>query len=163
MTTPWTRIENGPLWNTARDAYRENGLPYHDFGHVRALYGWAARLDLPYSPQLDECILAHDVIMDRGPGANERVSAEWLVSQGRSASWADPILDTIEHRPCADRIGLAMLDLMDFSDPTVSRSNTERLRLEAMIRAGGNFDQKAWLRGTMGYLDGLSGRIRNDR
>lgn len=160
--TPWTRLDGTPLWREAYDAYAANRMVYHNFNHVRSLYGWAARLGLPYSEQLDENILAHDVIMWRGTGENERASADWLVQRGRSKEWAAPILDTIHHIPSEDRAGLAMLDLMDFTHPYTSRANTERLRLEAMTHSGGSFDQRAWLKGTIGYLEGLSARIRND-
>lgn len=162
MTTPWTRIEHSTLWNEAREAYRRNGLPYHGFGHIEALYGWADRLGVPYSHRLDENILTHDVEMLLGPELNERGSAQWLVARGRTQEWAAPILDTIHHAPSEDRTGLAMLDLMDFADPFASRRNTELLRQEAMKIAGEAFEQKVWLRGTMSYLSGLSERIRHD-
>lgn len=55
-----------------------------------------------------------------------------------------------------------MLDLADFTDTSKSRLNTELLRREAMSQARGDFDQSAWLMGTMKYLEGLRGRILED-
>jgi len=163
MATPWTRLENGTLWKAAEALYHANRLPYHNMNHVRSLYRHAAKIGLAYDERLDENILGHDVIMNLGPGHNERACAAWLSKvTGRSANWAAPILDTIEHRPSEDRTGLAMLDLMDFTDPTTTRHNTELLRQEAMKKAGANFDQRKWLMGTMAYLDGLFRRIRED-
>ena len=167
MTTPWTRLEGGDLWVTASAMYETAGLDYHNLHHhVRGMYADAAALGVPYDPRLDACILAHDVVMHLGPGANERASMEWLAkASGKGEAWASPILGTIEHRPSEDETGLSMLDLAGFTCGVRAAQNSRLLRAEAARSAekrGETFDEAAWVARNRRYLDGLHDRIMAD-
>ncbi|MEP3669958.1 MAG: hypothetical protein ABJN42_24880 [Roseibium sp.] len=165
MQYPWTKLQGSDLWRAAETQIRANGLEYHNMDHVGALYSHASRLGIPYSERLDQNIIAHDVLQHFGPGLNEDETELWLLqATGRpsNSDWAAPILSTKEHRPSEDEIGLALLDLADFTDVSASRRNTELLRREAATLAGAQFDQGKWLMGTMKYLEGLRNRILED-
>jgi hypothetical protein len=130
--------------------------------HVERLYGHAARLRLPYDLSLDRAILAHDVILDLW-GGNEARSAVWLREQtGEEDRVATRlIMTTVDHDPQHSDRRLALLDVADFPDPDRSRTNTRLLRLEAERMRGDLFDETVWQEGTLLYLSGLAGRIRN--
>lgn len=162
--TPWTRLEGSPLWAAAETQYRRNGHPYHNMDHVRRIYAHAARMELIYDLRLDRAILSHDVILDGGRDAELR-SADWLDAH---LDEPDPgarklILTTVDHDARSPDRRMAFLDLADFTDIGQSRINTRLLRDEAarMARLRGDvFDQKAWVSGTLTYLQGLQSRIR---
>lgn len=162
--TPWTRLEGSLLWAAAAAQYQRNGHAYHNMDHVRRLYGHAARMDLIYDQRLDRAILAHDVILDGGPNAELR-SADWLDAHlGEPDLWARKlIMTTVHHDARSQDPRLAFLDLADFTDIGQTRMNSRLLRDEAARSArlrGEDFDQKAWVGGTLTYLKGLQERIQ---
>jgi predicted metal-dependent HD superfamily phosphohydrolase len=163
MTIPYTRLYGTDLWKAAKKQYDSNGHPYHALSHVVDLYSHAERLYFDYDAELDHAILAHDVILDGLPDPEIR-SGVWLRNMaGDSHSRAVQLIHTtIDHRPCSDDNRLALIDLMNFTSPDMRRRDTRLLRDEAAIRARGDFDQKAWVHGTLGYLNGLVGRISED-
>lgn len=162
--TPWTRLEGSPLWTAAAMQYARNGHAYHNMDHVRRIYGHAERMGLIYDLRLDRAILGHDVILDGKPDPELR-SADWLDAH---LDAPDPgarklILTTIHHDARSPDRRMAFLDLADFIDLGQTRVNSRLLRDEAARAAllrGESFDQKAWVGGTLGYLQGLQGRIR---
>lgn len=162
--TPWTRLEGTELWNAAAAAYNANGHAYHSFhGHIESMYSHAERLGMDYDLSLDRAILAHDVVLDHH-GNNERRSADWLEVhlEEEDAKARELILTTIDHRPSHPDNRLALLDLAGFIRPEERRHNTRLLRDEAQRNAGLNFDQVAWVKGTLTYLVGLHERITTD-
>lgn len=162
--TPWTRLEGTELWSAAAAAYRANGHIYHSFhGHIASIYAHAERLGMEYDLSLDRAILAHDVVMDHR-GNNERRSAAWLEArlETEDPKASELILTTIDHRPSHPDNRLALLDLAGFIRSEERRVNTRLLRDEARRNAGAEFDQVAWVKGTLHYLTGLHARIQED-
>lgn len=163
MDIPYTRLFGTELWAAAKRQYDLNGHAYHGLFHVTDLYSHAYKLGLDYDPELDLAILAHDVILDGLPDPEIR-SGIWLQEQtGKPHLQAVQLIHTtIDHRPTSADNRLALLDLMNFTDPQARRHDTRLLRDEAAVRDRADFDQTEWVRGSLSYLNGLVHRIHED-
>lgn len=163
----WSKITGSKLWEAARQAYAGNGGIYHGFEHPHDLYDYAGKLNVPYSLSLDRAILAHDVIINLGHGANEAASADWL---DKALGCADVqarelIMTTAAHGPLHPDNTLALLDLYNLTDPVDRHAKAFLLYDEARLKAenqGEEFDGQKWLLGTLNYLKGVSISIQAD-
>lgn len=156
--TPWTRLEGTDLWNKARHAYDADPRRiFHGFSHVSRLYHHAAyTYDLPYDPDLDKAILAHDVIYDDKPNKELR-SAEWLSMNDPHLSdeaWLH-IMRTARHAP-GDENRMVLLDLADLGSPDLIESDRERLRVEYRALTGKS--DLAFAKDNLAFLT----RLQND-
>lgn len=160
MTTPWTRLEDTPLWTSARLAHDiPAGRHYHGFHHPLAMYAHAENtFGIGHDPALDKAILLHDVIVD-GKLVPERRSVEWAFSRGViDEAVHDMIMRTVDHAPGRDN-RLVLLDLADFTVDDLRRRNTELLMKEAADLSGTTPEE--FLEGCHAYLSALHDRIRS--
>lgn len=69
MSFPWSRIQNTPLANAARNVIHDSlyDLRYHDWGHVVSMYQYLADTNEPYDDCLDWAVLLHDIVYDNKP------------------------------------------------------------------------------------------------
>ena len=164
---PYTRLEGTKIMELSRAQYALNRMRYHNFeGHIVTNYRHMARLRMEYDLELDVSNLVHDVIM--GPDAEIR-SMAFVRQHGSDIPGIDMnkvcdlIATTMKHTPLATDPRLAMIDLMSFaSDDEIRNADSDLLRLEAMDRAGDDFDQTAWAEGTIGYASALYHRVSAD-
>ncbi len=129
----WSRILDSDLGKKAQAAYDANpARRYHNWAHVQRIYWHAEQMGLPYDPDLDLAILAHDVIYDALPDKEER-SAQWLSAHADiDATAANAhIRKTITHTPSADN-RMVLLDLADFQHPECAAPNLDRIAAESM-------------------------------
>lgn len=134
----WSRILDTDLGRAARAAYTADpARSYHNWDHVLRLY-WHAEntYQLPYDPDLDKAILAHDVIYDACPDKEIR-SADWLSAQSGADETAAGahIAKTIAHQPSDDN-RMVLLDLADFLHPELVTVNLDKIATEAQALYG---------------------------
>lgn len=150
----WTRLENSPLWGDACAAHDiPIGRHYHNMSHVRRLYHHAeVTFALPYCPDLDHAILAHDVVYDGRPDEVAR-SVEWLEMRGALNKTREALIMSTQSHRTGDDNRLIILDLADFLYPRIALKNTDRLAREALSLKGQS--RTEFLSGSEAYLQSL--------
>lgn len=158
--TPWTRLKGTSAWSIVKSTYGHNGLPYHSFEHVRAIYGWAESLGIPYSKSLDESILFHDVIWD-GKGNHEDRSIQFYAAvtgefNEKTVSYIDA---TKTHNPLHPGAVMALLDIADFVCPVQTQKNSAMLFREAKKHRSPSLAKPTWMKNNCKYLYSLAATI----
>lgn len=148
------------------DAYGSPSRSYHDAAHIRQVLRDSTELaaDLPDRQRAHVALaaLAHDVVYDGKPAADERSSAEtarrMLLSQGVPAADADEVarlvLATTDHTAASD--DPAAIALMDADLAVLGGDAAAYDRYVAKVRREyAGFDDDTWARGRSAVLEEL--------
>ena len=155
----WTRLAGTALYRAARDI--QTGDPrrrYHNWEHVERLY-WHAEntFEMPYDPDLDRAILAHDAIYDAAPDKELR-SAGWLADRvpGSAGPAGRHILRTIDHRPDKDN-RMVLLDLADMLFEDRIETNFDLIEAESI--ALHDCDAAVFAAANLAFMTELKARV----